>query len=81
MTETTSTAAAKPEGRDADLLGQRGGAGVAAVDLHSHRRERSGPVRQMRAATRQLAAGKVAVQVERGGIRELMTCGFLQPDG
>ena len=30
-----------------------------------------GPVRQMRAATRQLAAGKVAVQVKRGGIREL----------
>lgn len=30
-----------------------------------------GPVRRLRAATRRVAAGKVAVQVTRGGIREL----------
>ena len=70
-TETTSTTVGDPSYA---ALMFRLSAGVLVLILWISIRTVAsvvGPVRQMRAATRQLAAGKVAVQVKRGGIREL----------
>ncbi len=70
-TETTSTTVGEPSYA---ALMFRLSAGVLAVILWISIRTVTsvvGPVRQMRAATRQLAAGKVPLQVKRGGVREL----------
>ncbi len=70
-TETTSTSGGDPSYA---ALMFRLSAGVLVLILWISIRTVAsvvGPVRQMRAATRQLAAGKVAVHVKRGGIREL----------
>jgi diguanylate cyclase (GGDEF)-like protein len=71
VTETTSTAAAKPE--DVALIFWVS-AGVLVlllwISLHTVMSVIV-PVRRMRTATRQLAAGGAGVQIKRGGIREL----------
>jgi diguanylate cyclase (GGDEF)-like protein len=70
-TETTSTTGGEPSYARLML---RLSAGVLALILWISIRTVAsvvGPVRQMRAATRQLAAGKVPLQVKRGGVREL----------
>jgi diguanylate cyclase (GGDEF)-like protein len=70
-TETTSTTVGEPSYA---ALMFRLSAGVLVLILWISIRTVAsvvGPVRQMRAATRQLAAGKVPLQVKRGGVREL----------
>jgi diguanylate cyclase (GGDEF)-like protein len=71
VTETTSTAAAKPE--DVALIFWVSAAVLVVllwISIHTVMSVIV-PVRRMRTATRRLAAGSPGVQVERGGIREL----------
>ncbi|MGO9949959.1 MAG: putative bifunctional diguanylate cyclase/phosphodiesterase [Steroidobacteraceae bacterium] len=71
VTETTSTAAAKPE--DVTLIFWVSAAVLVLllwISIHTVMSVIV-PVRRMRAATRRLAAGAASVQIERGGIREL----------